>query len=561
MIPEWRSQLPAWLSGLVFILFLPMFGYWSIRMGQEAHWDIRNYHYYNAYAFLHNRLGFDQAPAFINTYLNPFLDLPFYFLLGAVPPRWVGFIVGSLHGAVFGFTFLIAQAVMRRSHRIHAIVLSFICAAVGFYGPGAVGELGTTFHDLTLTPLVLCSFFLLLREAATTNYASPHAPGTYALVISGLLLGAAIGLKYTMAVYAPGLALALFVLCARQALQLRTFLLWSAGLTVGIALTAGYWMYLLARRFGNPFGFFYNGIFQSPYFDPVNWHDSVFFPRTVLQMLFYPFYFRSAGVVSGVPFRDIRFALSYVLLLIVLLSWTYHATRNRPNERRRLRPSIPRTHWMLLAFFVSSYIVWQVQFSVYRYLIPLELLAPLVIYLLLGSLVAKPYTRLLVSSLLFLAIVGTMQPLDWGRVQWRDTFFGTVAPIIRDPSNSIVLMSSDDEPTAFVIPAFPPQVRFVRIEPIWFASPQTRLVQEMKAVVTTHAGPIYLLTDSSAVRNLREPLPGLATRDTCSYDQRGTLLNEYLEGYRLRLERNTCTEVVNNLTRNILFCEVRRAKQ
>ncbi|HEX5128305.1 MAG TPA: hypothetical protein VFV90_01095, partial [Usitatibacter sp.] len=49
----------------------------SLTLGKDTGWDLRNHHYYNAWAFLHDRLGFDLAPAQAQTYHYPFGELPF----------------------------------------------------------------------------------------------------------------------------------------------------------------------------------------------------------------------------------------------------------------------------------------------------------------------------------------------------------------------------------------------------------------------------------------------------------------------------------------------------
>jgi hypothetical protein len=53
-----------------------------------VNWDLQNYHFYNGWAFVHGRLGWDLAPAQIQTLHNPLLDLPFYGTVAADwPPR------------------------------------------------------------------------------------------------------------------------------------------------------------------------------------------------------------------------------------------------------------------------------------------------------------------------------------------------------------------------------------------------------------------------------------------------------------------------------------------
>ena len=69
----------------------------SLALGQDANWDLKNYHIYIPYAFMHGRLGLDVAPAQMaqmQTYLNPLLDIP-YFLL-AVQLQWPSRVVAFL---------------------------------------------------------------------------------------------------------------------------------------------------------------------------------------------------------------------------------------------------------------------------------------------------------------------------------------------------------------------------------------------------------------------------------------------------------------------------------
>src|SRR3984893_5637267 len=66
---------------LAFIAIVVLaFGSISIFLGKNEGWDFRNYHWYDAYAFLHARLGFDVAVAHHATYFNPLIPLPVYLL-------------------------------------------------------------------------------------------------------------------------------------------------------------------------------------------------------------------------------------------------------------------------------------------------------------------------------------------------------------------------------------------------------------------------------------------------------------------------------------------------
>ena len=55
----------------------------SVLMKFELVWDFMNYHYYNGYALTAGRLGYDIAPASLNTYFNPPLDALTFWLVNA----------------------------------------------------------------------------------------------------------------------------------------------------------------------------------------------------------------------------------------------------------------------------------------------------------------------------------------------------------------------------------------------------------------------------------------------------------------------------------------------
>ena len=533
----WNARtfgIPSWTSWAILLTGSIACASLSVILGQDANWDLRNYHYYNAYAYLNKRIGFDYGVAQIQTYLNPTLDIPFFLLINTLRPMWVGFVIGTLHGLNLWLTFLIANCITASWDSVRKLPFLLACAAAGMYGPGAVSELGTQFHDLTLTAPVLASLLLLLRHAALIERSAEHHVPASAIVASGLFLGTATGLKYTNGIYIPGGAIAVLLLAARSHTSVQTLAKWMFSVLVAMAVGAGHWMYELWRHFGTPFGAFFNGIFRSPYFEPTTFVNTRFFPTTVLQTLFYPFYFCCQG-----PFfqaRDIRFVLIYSLFVILVLAWLARLGRSTRSCRYAVIGPIPLTYYMLMVFFVGSYVVWQTLFSIYRYAIALELLGPVLVYVLLSRLIARLDTRLIASVALFILIGITMKAPDWGRTQWRETFFGTLPPAIPDPSRSIVIMTSL-EPLAYVVPAFPPAVRFVRIHSNFFGPESTtRMAMEIRSLVRAHQGPLFLLSHSVAIA-----------------DSAG-----HLAAYGLRLRSQSCVRLRNHLDDGIVFCEVER---
>ena len=63
---------------LVYVAFAAALGW---QLGQDANWDLRNYHFYNVFMWLTDRFERDIHAAGIQTFLNPLLDLPLYFAI------------------------------------------------------------------------------------------------------------------------------------------------------------------------------------------------------------------------------------------------------------------------------------------------------------------------------------------------------------------------------------------------------------------------------------------------------------------------------------------------
>ena len=105
-----------WTGRIVSLLVALAFGTWSVLLGQDKNWDLLNYHLYNPYAFLHDRIEIDLAPAGIQTYFSPMLDIAYFKAISLLDPKTVGFLLGFLQGLNFFLLYAIAQRVLK-DHR------------------------------------------------------------------------------------------------------------------------------------------------------------------------------------------------------------------------------------------------------------------------------------------------------------------------------------------------------------------------------------------------------------------------------------------------------------
>ena len=106
----------------------------ALSAGQETSWDFRNYHWYNGYSLLTLRYGQDILVAHHATYHNPGLDI-LYFLVGnALPPRLTLALLGAVEGLNFSLLYLIARSVFARFDVSSSRLVALTTAAIGFLG-------------------------------------------------------------------------------------------------------------------------------------------------------------------------------------------------------------------------------------------------------------------------------------------------------------------------------------------------------------------------------------------------------------------------------------------
>lgn len=411
---------------------------YTFAMGEDVNWDWQNYHEYNVWAVLNGRYGVDAVPPGFQTYFNPIVYFPVYYLRHYLPSPYGLMIIGAIHGLNLALICLFARLVLRRAATLVAIAAAVAIAASG---PMTLSEVGTSFSDVLLALPVIGGFLLIL--------VADRQPAVRYL-LAGLLIGAAVGLKLTNVVYAIGAAAA--VLAAARPLR-ATALLGFGGI-VGAALTGGEWCLIAWRDTGNPIFPLFNAVFQSSEVAAVNLMDAQFMPHSVSDALAYPFYWL-IGDHRGAehPFRDARFAVVAVLLVLGLL---VRMTRGRAILTRR--------DVQLVVLFAVSYLAWLGLFSIQRYAVVLELLCGPIIVLLLARLAARarpisPTSPVPLNALMLTvaaAIALWSQPADWWHRSWSDIYRPKIADELDQPATYFIL----GKPLAYIAPQLPSQSRF-----------------------------------------------------------------------------------------------------
>jgi hypothetical protein len=450
-----QASAPRWAAVSVPLLFALASVF---VMGQDANWDLLNYHLYNAYALLNGRIGVDLAPAAMQSYFNPVLDLPYFLMDKHWPPRAVAFAMGLFHGLNFVFLLLVVRPFVTGAKHPNAMVI--LLALAGCLSAVFVSELGNTMGDNTSSVFVLAG----MAVAVIRWDSLVRVRGHYLLwiMLAGLLIGAGTGAKLTNAPYAVGGALALLLACPGGAVhRLRVASAFSAGVVLGISLTGGYWFLKLWELYGNPLFPQFNNYFQSDMAGLIGVGDTRWRPRGVAEAILFPYLFAlNPTRVGESPLYQIALPVLYSLFVL----WAVGAIRRRfsrlplASDAYAFPLEEPSKAHFLLVFAATSYLTWLGIFSVHRYLVPLEMIAPLAIWLLLHRLFKPALAQSLAKKVLFSsAIVVLLFRTTWGNVGFGEAAFRVELPPLAQPEKTAVMILQGGQ-HAWLIPFFPPEI-------------------------------------------------------------------------------------------------------
>ncbi len=410
----------------------------SRKLGQDIDFDQLNYHYYVAYAFLTGRLDQDVAPGqILHSFFNPIVYLPFYELVHHVRPRTVGTVLGGVQGLALWFAGLVAWQVskgLRPVARTASVLAAVVTSAAS---PAGISEIGTSMSDILIAIPVIAGVAAFLSARAS------FGPRVF---LAGLLVGAATGLKLTAAAFAIGIGIAALVGWDRWRDRLVATVTIGAGGLTGFAVTGGVWCWTLWRRFGNPFFPYFNSVFHSPdYPSDTSVFDGRFLPHGILEALGYPFqWVRVQHVNAELDFRDPRFALLIVLGLataVLFLVQGRVADEGAPAGRR------------LVVFLAVAFAVWMYEWSIQRYIVPLELLTGSVMLVLLRA-VGRPLPLVPAAALLAVFCAVEARPFEWSHLPWTKTWYEVHRPF--PEAAQPVYFLDNENPLSYVVPALEP---------------------------------------------------------------------------------------------------------
>jgi hypothetical protein len=491
--------------------------------GQDANWDLQNYHYYNAHAWLTGRYDIDWFPAQMQTGFNPVADLPYALMVDWGFPSWLFTAILSLPAALA--TFLCVELARRLFSFQETPILALLLPVLLLTGSIGFGTVGTTMSEWHSAAMLMGALLLVLRSVE-----SPPARLSL-LFFAGLLGGCAVGIKLTNGVYAIALAIAVVACGPSPKVIAKRLCALAAGGILGTAVFFLPWGLEMFNRYGSPTFPLLNNVFQAPLAEPISFADSRYRPSSLWDALVLPakLVFTNVSLVGEMHFRDARLALGLPLSLAALfLLWRRRHPRFRPFA-------------VVFAFTMSGYLIWWFAYSIYRYMLPVELLMNVMIVS--GVLLAAAQLRrqwqmfMLVATTVFVAWFTV--PTDWDRAPHGNA--AVRVDLSHLPRNAMVVFATL-WPDGFIAANLPSNVPAISVinnftHDVW---PNRRLQETALAKMRAHAGPVFLLTRADQ-RNER------------FYDDR-LILDEMLVPLGFIVSNNNCLDINTRMRRSLRLC-------
>ncbi|HEX8615047.1 MAG TPA: hypothetical protein VF800_27505 [Telluria sp.] len=514
----------------------------SMLLGQDANWDLRNYHWYNPYAFLNGKIGLDLNPGQFQSYFNPTIDLLYYALATHFPTRVTGFVMGFLHGLNFVLLLTIVRQVLSGGEAAAAATarhrLPLLLGVAGCLGFSFLTQLGNTMGDNLTSLTVLGAIALLLRQ--WPQLVAGGARAAMVAALAGLVIGVGTGLKLTNANYALALCLALLTLRVSLWRRFCTAFVFGLGTLAGIGASAGHWYWLMWKQFGNPLFPQFNNIFKAPLASQIAVADMGWVPKDALEALLWPFIFTfNSKRVIELPMTQIIWPIVYIAFIAFFAQRLRRLWLAAPGPGAVVAPGEAPGARLLLVFFALSYLIWLKLFGIYRYMVPLELLAPLVLWLLLHRLCSVPVARAIGAWCIVLAAIAGLPRVNWGHHYNGDKSFTVQVPAFAAPEQSMVFTVHGDPPMSWLVPNFPNRLAFAALGSGFPESPA--FAERVAQMVAARKGPLFVMLAAGGLPLGPRSSAGAPDADT---EQRQRRLydagQEILKRYGLRFDEASC---------------------
>ncbi len=497
------------------VAYIGVFCLFSWHLGGDGSPDTRIYHFYNGYAAVTGGRPQDLAPAGLQTFFHPGVDALYYRLFTSLNthPVVLELLLGLPYAAVAWLVFRIGVALLPPGWPGgEAFAGAF--ALFGVTGAASLPTLGTMMTDVVPAVPIFAALAIWLRRGNDPAW----------LVGVGALAGISIGAKLTLLPVCVGFVATVTIVEARRPKRaLLAGFAFGAAAVIAVLVIAGPWWLSNWQKYGNPILPAYNDLFRSEWVAAGRWTDDRFKPHRLWSILVYPSVWAFAESHDAVELNmhDPRMLMALIAVVALLV-------------RRKAEPTARR----LALLFLLAYVVWEIAFSIYRYLAVLECLSGVMVLAAMaawGRRSMAPFAGLAALALTGAAAIDAKYPW-WDRTRPGPLALQVGMPAVTD---NALIMLLDPAAYSYAIPFLPPGVTVVGANTN-LARPgsEGRLEAEIETRIKGWAGPIWGFENPSSQ-------PGAADR----------LLAYY------RLQRDTpCVEIDGNIGEpHTKLCRLKRS--
>lgn len=485
---------------MIFIGLFIFAGDLSLFLGMDRTWDVLNYHIYNPYALLNNRLLTDIMPAGIQSYFNPLLDLPYYFGINYLNdyPAVVTFLLGFSYALLLFMVYKISDFIFQNNEKkVFYSIISVIIAS-GLHE--TVRLIGWLSHDLFVGDLALISVYLLLKSLDNKD-------NKLKIILAGFVIGSAAGLKLTAMIYTIPLVITFVLFHKRFYNPFKSFMLLIGGILFGFLLFDGFWMYKMYKYSGNPFFPYFDWLFHSDMINVQNIYSVDFGkwkPTGFFNAVFHVF---TAHITQYTK-------VSKLLWLLFFANLFMEPFIKKENFDKFF--NVKSVHLKFLWIFILfSYIFWLYTFTVIRYFTVILCLVGVIafftslkiFYLILlftakvknknisATTIAKNLYSILIAIcllLLFFPKYKLDNPKKLVRIPIAENIL--LVEDLQIPDNSIVIV---EHGTAIFIPSQNQNARYIGLNSyhfrkVWQTLLSEKKTNEIRNLIKQNSGKIYL---------------------------------------------------------------------
>jgi hypothetical protein len=461
-------------------------------LGKDMASDALSYHLYAGFSAVHDRFAQDYFAAGPQSYFNPYIHLPFYYLVSkGLSSLKISSVLAIAHSVMLWLTYELAVTVCPSENRHQRLMFGLCGVAFALINPILLQQIGSTFADITTGELVLAGWLLLALSVRT--------PSAARVICAGLLCGVATGFKLTNAVHAISGFAVLILLPLTLRGRIRQGLAYGISLGLGFVLIAAPWSYRLEQRFGNPLFPLMNNVFRSPELSTEPARALRFVPETVTEALWRPFAMIDPVTMVHEELRapDLRYAVLLILIGALFCRWLW--------QRRAASSSQPvagtdavsaRTLGALGCGLALDWLAWLTGSGNSRYFLPMSSVAAVVIVALLFRLFAtQPKARnYVLAGILGLQGVQLWMGAEyrWNQAPWDDHWINVAVPakLAFEPN---LFLTMGTQTNSFIAPYLAPGSGLINFSGLYTLGPDGASGSHIKAMINRYAPHIRML--------------------------------------------------------------------